>query len=216
MNLQNVFDQLIAGELRTAFLGELVEGEIPEDRKKTFLIHLNMGLNALHQRFLLKERFEVVNLTPEKYRYRLEAKDLLRIEAVRDLADNEYLLNILNDPESLHTPDHQTLDIPKNLQEENDVHALQVFYRAKHPELPVTALYLPPNMVQVDLPEVFLEALVYFMASRILNPVGMTNEFHEGNNYAQKYEMVCQRLELGGFGIQQDYVQDQFRANGWV
>ncbi len=216
MNLQTVLDQLTAGELRTAFMGEMEHGALPKEKVGNIITHLNMGLNVLHGRFLLKEQMEVINLVPGTFSYVLDLPDLLRIESVRDLADNEYLLNLLNDPESLHTPNYKTLDIPKDLQIEKDVHLLQVFYRAKHPEIGQEARYEVPSTVEVDLPYTHLEALVFFIASRVLNPVGMNQEFHEGNNYAQKYEMAAQKLELSGYGIQQDFQQDRFRANGWV
>lgn len=216
MNLQTIFDQLTAGELRTVYLGELEAGKLPVDKRKTLITHLNMALDVLHRRFLLKEQMEVVNLVPGQYSYPLQSADILRVEGVRDLEDNEYLLNVLNDPESIHTPNYKTLDIPNNLQTERDVSTLQVFYRAKHPVISQTSGAVDPATIEVDLPYTHLEALIYFMASRVLNPVGMSESFHEGNNYAQKYEMACQKLELSGYGIQQDYVNDRFLANGWV
>lgn len=55
--------------------------------------------------------------------------------------------------------------------------------------------FFEPSEVDVELPDMYLEALIYFVASRVMNPIGMNEEFHAGNNYAAKYEEECQRLE---------------------
>lgn len=56
--------------------------------------------------------------------------------------------------------------------------------------------FFEPSEVDVELPDMYLEALIYFVASRVMNPIGMNEEFHAGNNYAAKYEEECQRLEV--------------------
>jgi hypothetical protein len=70
-------------------------------------------------------------------------------------------------------------------------------------------------MTEVNLPVTHLEPLLYFVASRIMNPVGASGEFHEGNNYAAKYEQACQQLEMHGFSLNTQASRDQFERNGW-
>ena len=68
----------------------------------------------------------------------------------------------------------------------------------------------------MELPDAYLEALLYFVASRINNPIGMTNEFHAGNSYAAKYEQECARLEMLNLEVDQGYQNTRLRAGGWV
>jgi hypothetical protein len=218
MNLQNVIDQLSHGELRTVYMGDTSDGApLDENRKGMLITHANMGLTALHTRFHLKERMAVLNLVEGQRSYKIEAEDLLRIESVRDLDDNEYVMNILNEPESLHTPDYRTLDVPTTLYGDLESPVLQVFYRANHALLNSMDRHKDSTLVEVDLPYTHLEPLILYMASRVMNPVGMESEFHTGNNYASKYELACQKLEQAGYGIDQTIrIADRFSSRGWV
>jgi hypothetical protein len=216
MNLKNVIDQLSHGELRNVFMADTTDGDLNERQKEMLITHVTMGLAALHTRFFLKERTHVVNLLPDKRRYSIDEPDLLRIEAVRDLVNDEYLINVLGEPESLHTPDYRTLDVPLALYEEIASPVLEVFYRANHLPLDKLAKYLPLDRTEIDLPYTHLEALTLYVASRVMNPVGMSETFHDGNNYAAKYEQACQRLELSGFEVNQTGGKNKFSAGGWV
>ena len=216
MNLKDVIDQLSHGELRNAFMADTSEGELGERQKTMLITHVTMGLAALHTRFFLKERTHVLNLVPGTGKYRIDAPDLLRIEAVRDLVNDEYLINVLGEPESLHTSDYRTLDVPLALYEKLESPVLEVFYRANHLPLDTMAKYLPLDQTEIDLPYTHLEALIMYVSSRVMNPVGMAETFHEGNNYAAKYEQACQRIELAGFEISQTGGRNKFAAGGWV
>ena len=212
MKLQDIFDHLSHGELRNVFLTDPSRGELTEENKKQLLTHVRMGLTALHNRFFIKEQVHSLVLEPGETRYVLDLPDLLRIESVKDTEDNEYLLNILNEPESLHTPNYRTLVVPASL----DATMLLVTYRADHKPFGTEETYYPPNMVDIDLPPMYLEPLLYFVASRVMNPIGMTEAFHDGNNYAAKYEQACQRLVNDGYPLDQGYHQDRFHSNGGV
>lgn len=95
---------------------------------------------------------------------------------------------------------------------------LVVEYRAGYfPSVKLTDIAVPEVTV-IDIPDMYLEALLYFVASRVHNPIGLVGEsgFHQGNNFAAKYEAECQRLEYAG--LQMDYTNPhlRFRQNGWV
>ena len=63
---------------------------------------------------------------------------------------------------------------------------------------------------------IYLEALLMFVASRIMNPVGMSAEFHDGNNYAAKYEMACKKLEDQNVRLDKVTNNDRITRNGWA
>lgn len=212
MTLQDIFDQLSHGELATVFAGDITGGPLEPDRKEKLIVHINMGLTALHKRFNLKQKTEVVNLVPETHTYVLTSPDLLRIEAVKDLEGNDYFLNDDNDACTLRTPNYKTLVLPMDL----DTTALIVTYRADHPAISKMKSYGYAPNIAVDLPPTHLEPLLYYIASRVHNPIGMTESFHTGNNYAAKYEASCQLLEQQGFNQSELHRDDRFTRNGWV
>ena len=73
-----------------------------------------------------------------------------------------------------------------------------------------------PESFELQLPEPYLSALLFFIASRIHTPIGMTNEGNLTNIWYSKYLSECQLLE--GKGIQVDYgmINNRLIRNGWV
>ena len=235
MNLQTIFDHFTYGELAQIALTNEGEG-ISEANRARVITNVNLGLTELHKRFLLKRGTLYVEIQSDQSIYILDNKysesntsssqpvkfikdladpfknDLLRIEQVLDATDVEQPLNEHGKTESLFTPSFNKLVFPSNVTEGT----YKVVYRANHPQLTnIDAMY-PPNLVDIQLPETHLEALLYYVASRILNPVGMMNEFHEGNNYYVKFEDACQRLENLNFRIDMVEDDDRFCNRGWV
>ena len=96
---------------------------------------------------------------------------------------------------------------------------VDVHYRAA--ALPIikphckAGVFFEPSQVDLNLPDMYLEALVYFVASRVFNPVGMNQEFYSGDNYANKYEMECQRLEALGLELTLDDTNWGVRNKGF-
>lgn len=148
--------------------------------------------------------------------------DINKVERILTDAGHELTLNREGDPESVITPSATVIRVPKLLVVTGDrpdylkTTQLEIFYRCTHPFLVKRPGYFDPGRVEVGLPRVYLQALLYFIASRMHNPVGMQTEFHSGNNYAMKYEQECARL--AGLNLQIDQVQENTRLerNGWV
>ena len=217
MKLLEVFEHLSYGEFAQLSVGNPDgEGEFgvtPETRHR-LVSHINLGLTELHKRFLLREGRTQLFVVPGLRDYTMQADDIHKIERV--YAEGEELaLNDLGNPDSLHTTGFRTLNIPMGVV----VPVLDVVYRADHPTLSARDAAQDPARVDVDLPRTHLEALLYFVASRILNPMGASggrSEFHEGNNYAAKFEQACRVLESGGYQISQEAEKTKFQRNGWV
>lgn len=216
MTLKDVIDKLRTGELSNIFTFDDDTNTVDEESRKKLLPQLNLGLVLLHKRFFLKEGSEVVNLVDGQYTYPLQNKDILRIETVKDLNDNEYMLDVERDPLSPRRKNLTTLQIHKDFMKETEATVLEVGYRAGPTRLKDRDAYYPPDRITVDLPYQFLEPLAYFIASQFLNPMGATDGFHEGNNYAAKYEQACQRLEFQNYDLDRWDNQDSFHAAGWV
>ena len=238
MKLSEIFNQLTYGELSQISLGGGSSGEITEANYPKVLSHINLGLTALHTRFPLKEGRLMLQTQPGMLTYPLNSRfavgntrsrELVRF--IRDSASElfkddihkvervysgtqELGLNDESDPMSCFTPSAHVLRVPGSVVE--DAALLQVVYRANHAPILVGMGLFDPTRVEVELPYSHLEPLLYFVASRVNNPMGMSNEFHAGNSYAAKYEAACQMLELQNLRVDQGSQNTRLERNGWV
>lgn len=238
MKLSEIFNQLTYGELSQIHLGGAEAGQIDENNYSKVLVHINLGLTALHTRFPLKEGRLSLQTQPGMLTYSLNSKyavsNLKSREAVRFIVDSsaepfkddihkvervyqgtqELGLNDESDPLACFTPSAHVLRVPSEIVEEGS--PLTVVYRANHVPIVVGLGYFDPTRVEVDLPYSHLEPLLYYVASRVNNPMGMANEFHAGNSYAAKYEAACQQLEMHNLRVDQGRQNTRLERNGWV
>ena len=238
MKLSEVFSQLTYGELSQLNLGGAEAGAIDVSNYSQVVAHVNMGLLALYKRFNLKEgrlnfalkagvTYYPLN-TEEDVRFVLNkgeeefADDILKVERVLTATGYELGLNDLEDPYACMTPSNSMLRVPAviaaqsmDLPEQFKTPTLTVVYRARHPMLVATASFNPAKVV-VEMPYTHLEPLLLYVASRVHNPIGMTNEFHAGNSYAAKYEQACQQLEVQNLRVDQVSQSNRLQRNGWV
>jgi len=149
--------------------------------------------------------------------------DLHKVERVYTDSNAELYLNDLDNIYSITTPSPNILVVPRSiivmdagLPDVLKTLTLTIAYRAGHPKLLDAATTFDPYELDLELPEMYLEPLLYYVASRVHNPLGLTNEFHVGNSYAAKYENSCLRLEQQN--LQRDIVGsgNRFNDNGWT
>ena len=107
---------------------------------------------------------------------------------------------------------NKVFDVP----EQYKTDSLEVVYRANHPKLVESGGGINPEAIELELPYSHLEALLYFVASRVHNPMGMANEFHSGNSWAAKYEAECMKLQQQNLEIDEGNDNDRLGRNGWV
>ena len=238
MKLSEIFSQLASSELsQTAYVDE-VTGAIKAEKYPQLVSHVNLGLMALYKRFALKEGRVLITLQANRITYPLDTNEdvamavedgdeefddgIIKIERIYTDSGTELAVNDASDPYSCFTSSLTTLRVPiavvnkgPDLPEELLTDDLTVVYRAKHPLIVVKASF-NPERVNVALPYSHLEPLLWFVASRVNNPMGMTNEFHAGNSYAAKYEKACQELEVRNIQVDQGRQNTRLVANGWV
>ena len=242
MTLQQIFDLLSQGELSQIHLGG-TQG-IDESNWERVLGAVNLGLTELHKRFPLRREQITLQMQEGQLRYVLDTKyaatnrenpttikylidtsadpfngRVLKIEKVFDSKGCELKLNRLGDSfdqahSTVRTPSYNTLILPTLL----PVQALTVEYRGNHPLLVKEQGYFNLEEVEVELPDTHLTALLYFVASRLFNPTGLSGNtaFHEGNNYEAKFEAECVRLENDGYENSEQEENCRLRRNGWV
>lgn len=246
MTLKDIFDLLSSGELSQISIGGADAGTIDEVNYKRVIGHINLGLSALYKRFRLKEGSLTVQLMPGVTQYELHSKnaesnltapgikfildaaspfkdDIFKVEGVNTDLDYEIPLNDGGVRYSIKTPKTNTLSVPSQIVEQDaclpevlKTGSLTVAYRAAHPKIDGGWIGSQPESIELELPTAYTEALLYFVASRINNPIGMTNEFHAGNSYAAKFEQECARLEMVNLQIDQGQTNSRLRAGGWA
>lgn len=154
-------------------------------------------------------------------------EDVLKVSSVKAVTSKvELALNDFSDMYPVTTPtldsirvaneivDAQTMvvaDFPDWLKTDK----LLVEYSANHPNFVPRVGYYDPELTEIELPMSHLQALLYFVASRAHNPIGMGQEFNAGNNWAQRFEQECQRLETDGIEIDTSSQGSRARRNGW-
>jgi hypothetical protein len=231
MKLQEVFDQLSAGEFSQLSIGGAAAGVIDETNYSKVIGHVNLGLTALYRRFNLKTGNLVLRMEEDRYMYQLHSSmavskggtylidtvlepfldDIIKVERVVDEVAVDLPLNDAADSMSVFTPSSLRLSVPIEL----TLQDLLIVYRADHPKIVVGDSFMSPEDVELELPPTHLEALLYYVASRVNNPIGMNNEFHAGNSYAAKYEMVCKQLEEGGLQVDKGESNSKIYRGGW-
>lgn len=220
MKLSEIFSHLSNGELSQIALGQSVSGELTEQSQSYLISSINLGLTALHKRFFLREGELEFEISSAGTIYDLQRDDIHKIEKVFTAEGVELGLNNAADPYSCYTPSMGVLRIPdafvyaqETLPDNLKTSLIKVIYRANHP---IIGEVFDPESYSISLPYSHLEALLYFVASRVHNPIGMTNEFHAGNSWAAKYEVECARLEGQGIYIDVQQDNDKLSQKGFV
>lgn len=149
--------------------------------------------------------------------------DIHKVESVYTDYGYEMGLNDESDVYSCFTPSAHILRVPSavvaesfDLPEKLKTTSLTVVYRANHPPIVIKEGLFDPTRIEVELPYSHLEPLLLFIASRVNNPIGMTNEFHAGNSYAAKYEASCMQLEQTNLRVDQGSQNTKLEKGGWV
>ena len=245
MKLIELYNHLAFSELSQLNLIDTTTYLVKEEHYDKVLYAIKLGLTALHTRFPLKEEELSIKLISGKYSYLIDKKHsiisdptngyildtesnrykntLLKIERVINEIDIEYHLNNESDEYSIHTPNLNTINIHKDIVDKGsevpeDLKAaeLKIVYRANHVDLPIGYNGYDATQVEIDLPQSYVEALLYYVGSRIHNPLGMLNDFNSGNNYALKYERACVELDKNNLRVDQLNQNSRLHRNGWV
>lgn len=237
MKLQEIFDLLGQGEFSQLSIGKQEPGVINEENYAQVVNNVNLGLVALYTRFNLKQNRLTLELQDGMSTYKLQspwavnarrsketpryiidtaaapfADDIIKVEKV--LVDGEpWPLNDATYDDSITTPSMLTLHVPSGIAEDPQI---EVVYRAYHPKLASAGDCCATGDVSFELPYSHVEALLYFIASRVHNPIGMAGDGAMSNNYFGRYEAACMALEEKGIQIDQGASNDRLARGGWV
>lgn len=181
----------------------------------TYVITSNYAVNARKARADVRYLID----TPEMP----FADDIVKFKKVQTEEGVDLDLNNHGNRLSVFTPSATTVKVPRgmvtgdqNLPASMRTDSLTLTYQASHPFLAEGIGFFDPKRLDVELPPTHLTALLWFVASRAHNPIGMGQEFNSGNTYYAKYENECARLEGNGLDVDQDSDSDRLERNGWI
>ena len=222
------------------------DGGMPAESINRLFPLISLGLTELHKRFLLREADLTVALQDGKVTYVIASKfaqsntastesvkyindtdapfenNLMKIERIIGTYNEkayEIPLNVVDNPESIRLTSQTSFILPDDPELApwlNETTELRIVYRADHPELNRIRAVASPTRTEIHLPVAYLEPLLYYVASRVFNSTGMTAEFHDGNNYASKFEAACQLLRMENHQLDRDRISYAIERNGWV
>lgn len=190
---------------------------------------ITVELQADKTSYPLQSRYAVQGKnSPELVRYIKDTVDLpftddiLKILTISTDAGDEFSLNDYTDVFSIVTPTLESIRVPidvvnppTNLPEQYKTSNLTIDYQANHPNFMPKVGFYDPERTNIELPASHTMALLYFVASRVHNPIGMGQEFNAGNNWAARYEQECQRLEDEGAEIDSLAGNTRAERGGW-
>lgn len=238
MLVREIFEQLEHGELRSMALGgSNASGILPSDYPK-LIAYMNLALAELYKRFPMRTRTVTIQQLENISEYVLDpahaytntastapkyimdssfqpfddGSEVLKIEAVYDEKGEKYFLNDHNQPYSLFTPRHNSIQVP--YADENN--AMSVQYRCGHKKLIGTGDAEAVLNQEVTITATYLQPLLYFIAARFYQGQGNQEAMMEGNNYLAQYELALHNIRNENLSVMDDTSNRRLEQNGWV
>ena len=189
MRLSDIFDALGSGELANLHLVE--DNSIIPDKLPIVLNAINLALTDLHTKFLLKRELVKINIEPTIDTYKITNGDFIEV-LNSDMSGIQY--SLLN-PNTLYVK----ADKPT---------VVTIEYKASHRKLTEEDI---AEDSEVDLPLSYLNALLYFIGSRMYVSVvnQLDGDLNESARYASMYQ--AELLTLTNQGIDVDHLNN----NDW-
>lgn len=197
-------EALASGELANLNLAE-DRINIKPDKMVIVLRNINRGLEDLHTRFLLRRANAYIDVVPDQFEYIVNTDDFIEILDV-------YVNNKRLDAYEYGLGDVNKFRLNNKLGITDD---LRVEYKASHKVLTELDISLD---TEVNLPSSYLNALMYFVASRLF--AGAVNQLdgdlNEGVSYERKYQDEIMMLSQQGIDVDGLNEFNGFRSRGFV
>lgn len=171
---------------------------------------------------------------PNLLQYILDTKNkpfkdnILNIEYVsvfRSDTEKEYNLPIdkLYLKNSVETRGLNTLYFPKDIidatlagTETKKYDKALIQFRCQAEQIKVGLGYFDPSRIEVELPYAYLEALCYFIASRVNTITGFSEGINPADYFYKKYEMACMKISDSSIYLTSSNQGEIFNKGGWV
>lgn len=235
--LKDLFGLLATGEFSNIALSRGDTGGINESEYAKVIGHINLALIELHKRLKLLEgelllsvdpTLEIYYLqddrvtmgTPNKTRYiqlttgQDMGLNIIEVTGIFDSLGNEMAINNRHTIPSIIQLSSDSLRITKAA----DPIVLSIVYQACPPSIILDDSF-DLESIQLNIPSTIIEAILYYVASRVYRPTGANNSTANADKsigYQQQYELACQKFELFGLGIQNCDRENKFENDGWA
>ena len=240
MKLSDLFTDLTYGELYNLHLGGFVpsdpESEPDPVKYAQLVAAVNLGLGQLYKEFFLRSEEHYIQLyqqlstytlhsdyaqtnvaSTEPIKYIMDTVDnpfqdnVLRIEEVYDEDGVKLPLNDETEDLSIYTPRYNQIQVPYP---EDDM-TVSVQFRATHPRIVYTGVAtFDPEAVEIDLPNSLIEPMQFYVASKLLRPMG-GEKVVEADNLYQLYKDSIATVKTEGLEIQGETLGSKFEDRGW-
>lgn len=212
MKLSQVFESLTYGELRQQGLGGFEAGGIEPEDYAEVVSHINLGLQALHTRFCLREKSIRIILQAGKKTYTLTSEnslstnpsgfiqdtviepfvgDILKIESISS-STGRVPVNDLQDCSSIFLNAFDELTFPNSVGGEE----YTITYRAS-PDF----IVVPPEPEDLNLSrevpinQALLEPLLIYVAYRVQKGLGSQIGTGLAVSLLSNFEVMCDRID---------------------
>lgn len=233
MKLSRIFEHLTHVTLSKLAVGGADAGAVKLGDYPQLITLTNAGLLDLYTRFPIRTRDLTLQLSDGQNIYPLlaihaesnaaiETKYILDSTSVYKFTDNilsiDEIYNELGQPvplndsnreDSVFTPSAYELQVPYA----NRENMLSVIYRAIPDIIDLAAL--DTDLVEVDLPYHFMEAITSFIAWKLYTPIG-SNEDPRSLQYLSSYLAAIKVIKDTGTSIEESTSNSRFGDNGWV
>lgn len=208
MQLSTIFDLLKYGELKQLEISE----DIDTTHSTEVLTHINLAMLNLYGKFPLSDKEIVVQTSMTKIIYELIPEntitnnpsngfiidtledpftgDILRINSVFNHEGTEYSINDEHKVNSIFLPSYNSIQVPFA----DEVQRIYIIYRAKPKEIIIENGQVSSD-VEVSLPEVLLEPLLKYVASRAHSTRTGDSALQESSILMKQYELMCNNIE---------------------
>lgn len=206
MKLSYILEMLASAELSNLHLVDADLLNIKPEKMPIVLRSINSGLNDLHTRFLIAKNIVEIPVIAGENTYEIIADDFIE------------LLNVYIDDIPMVSNSHFTLlNVNRfRLKEKLGIlSTLRVEYKAKHRVLTEVDLAMDAN---VNLPDSHLNALLYFVASKLYTSAvnQMDGDLNEGAAYMRKFMDEVSLLENQGIDVEELEPMNNFNSRGFV
>lgn len=224
MKLSGILDSLASSEL--ANLNFVENGDIVEAKIPKIVNAINLGLVKLYTRFKLKKGLLTLRTSANTLEYELSVSNVMTISNPYGYIETpNYSGNLI---EILKITSSGGSDISFDssgslmLLKPNLLKFLTApntdYLIVEYSALPTKVVYVDSTDIEVELPDVYLHALMLFVASRFASPVGISFDANRNSmdmNYLQQYELECQRLESLGLDVGNELTLNLFSERGF-
>lgn len=237
ITLKNMINDLAVGVLANTMLCDPATNTIYEKYYPKAVSFINLGLTAIHRRFLLRsgelsvaQKTGIIHYTlrslyalsneaaVEPFNYIQDSvanpfkDDILKIEQVFSEDGSEYLINDSTQAYPIFTPRYNVISmIPTDVPQ-----TVFLIYRQNYPRI-VLSNSLNALTEEIDIPDFILEALYLKIGTYAYKGITAEDtEANPGRSYMYQYELECKRLEEEGLVANDNNPHNVFEVYGWV